>query len=258
MDALSSQANVAGYKAVLIAAREAGRFFPMMTTAAGTVPPAKVLVLGAGVAGLQAIATAKRLGAVVSGFDVRRVAWEQIQSLGGRSLELDFDPRRRGRGRLRPRADRRGERAAARGARRDRRAPGRDHHHRADPGPPGAAADHRRGACRSMTPGSVIVDLAAETRRQLRADRGRARPSSSTASRSSAPLNLPSHDARPRLASSTPRTSQNLLELMIDEEGDAEARLRGRGHRRRLLTHGRRDRATSEPRRGGGSLRHGA
>jgi len=92
MDALSSQANVTGYAATLLAAREAGRFFPMMTTAAGTVAPAKVLVLGAGVAGLQAIATAKRLGAVVTGFDIRRAAWEQIASLGGRPLELDFIP----------------------------------------------------------------------------------------------------------------------------------------------------------------------
>ncbi|MGH2966948.1 MAG: Re/Si-specific NAD(P)(+) transhydrogenase subunit alpha [Solirubrobacterales bacterium] len=92
MDALSSQANVTGYAATLLAAREAGRFFPMMTTAAGTVPPAKVMVLGAGVAGLQAIATAKRLGAVVTGFDIRRAAWEQIASLGGRPLELDFIP----------------------------------------------------------------------------------------------------------------------------------------------------------------------
>jgi len=92
MDALSSQANVAGYAATLLAAREAGRFFPMMTTAAGTVSPARVLVLGAGVAGLQAIATAKRLGAVVTGFDIRRAAWEQISSLGGRPLELDFIP----------------------------------------------------------------------------------------------------------------------------------------------------------------------
>jgi proton-translocating NAD(P)+ transhydrogenase subunit alpha len=92
MDALSSQANVAGYAAVVLAAREAGRLFPMMTTAAGTVAPAKVMVLGAGVAGLQAIATAKRLGAVVTGFDIRRAAWEQIASLGGRPLELDFIP----------------------------------------------------------------------------------------------------------------------------------------------------------------------
>ncbi|MGI8726463.1 MAG: NAD(P)(+) transhydrogenase (Re/Si-specific) subunit alpha, partial [Solirubrobacterales bacterium] len=92
MDGLSSQANVAGYAAVLLAARECGRFFPMMTTAAGTVSPARVMVLGAGVAGLQAVATAKRLGAVVGGFDIRRAAWEQIASLGGRPLELDFIP----------------------------------------------------------------------------------------------------------------------------------------------------------------------
>src|SRR3954449_5551576 len=92
MDALSSQANVAGYAAVLVAATQVGRFFPMMTTAAGTVAPARVMVLGAGVAGLQAIATAKRLGAVVTGFDIRRAAWEQIASLGGRALELDFTP----------------------------------------------------------------------------------------------------------------------------------------------------------------------
>jgi NAD(P) transhydrogenase subunit alpha len=92
MDALSSQASAAGYAATLIAAEESGRFFGMMTTAAGTVPPAKVLVLGAGVAGLQAVATAKRLGAIVTGFDIRRAAWEQIASLGGRPLELDFIP----------------------------------------------------------------------------------------------------------------------------------------------------------------------
>jgi NAD(P) transhydrogenase subunit alpha len=92
MDGLSSQANIAGYASVLLAARECGRLFPMMTTAAGTVSPAKVMVLGAGVAGLQAIATAKRLGAVVGGFDIRRAAWEQIASLGGRPLELDFIP----------------------------------------------------------------------------------------------------------------------------------------------------------------------
>jgi len=80
MDALSSQANLGGYMAVLIAARESGKLFPMMTTAAGTIPPAKVLVLGAGVAGLQAIATAKRLGGVVTGFDVRSVVKGQVPS----------------------------------------------------------------------------------------------------------------------------------------------------------------------------------
>jgi H+-translocating NAD(P) transhydrogenase subunit alpha len=88
MDALSSQATVSGYKAVLIAADRLRRFFPMLMTAAGTVAPAKVLVLGAGVAGLQAIATSHRLGAVVSGFDVRPVVKEQVESLGASFLDL--------------------------------------------------------------------------------------------------------------------------------------------------------------------------
>ena len=90
MDALSSQATVSGYRATLIAAQELGRFLPMLTTAAGTIPPAKVLVLGAGVAGLQAIATARRLGAQVTAFDVRSVVKEQVESLGAKFLELDI------------------------------------------------------------------------------------------------------------------------------------------------------------------------
>ena len=90
MDVLSSQATVAGYKAVLLAATAAGRFLPMLVTAAGTLPPARVLVLGAGVAGLQAIATARRLGAVVSAFDVRPAVKEQVESLGARFLQLDI------------------------------------------------------------------------------------------------------------------------------------------------------------------------
>ena len=88
MDVLSSQAGMAGYKATLIAAQLAPRFFPMLTTAAGTIRPSKVLVIGAGVAGLQAIATAKRLGAQVEGFDVRPETREQIESLGARFLDL--------------------------------------------------------------------------------------------------------------------------------------------------------------------------
>src|SRR5439155_1328541 len=88
MDALSSQATVSGYKAVLLAAERLPKFFPMLMTAAGTVPPAKTLVLGAGVAGLQAIATARRLGAVVSAFDVRPVVQEQVESLGATFLDL--------------------------------------------------------------------------------------------------------------------------------------------------------------------------
>src|ERR1700749_1464654 len=90
MDALSSMATVAGYKAVLIAAERLPRMFPMLMTAAGTVPPAKVLVLGAGVAGLQAIATARRLGAVVEAYDVRSAAGQQVRSLGARFLDVDL------------------------------------------------------------------------------------------------------------------------------------------------------------------------
>ncbi len=91
MDALSSQANIAGYKAVMLAAATAPRIFPMMMTAAGTLQPAKVFVIGAGVAGLQAIATAKRLGAVVSAYDVRPAVKEQVQSVGARFIELPLD-----------------------------------------------------------------------------------------------------------------------------------------------------------------------
>lgn len=91
MDVLSSQSNLAGYRAVLDAAHEFGRIYPMMMTAAGTLPPARVVVVGAGVAGLQAIATAKRLGAVVSAFDVRPAVKEQVQSLGGTFIEVEDD-----------------------------------------------------------------------------------------------------------------------------------------------------------------------
>jgi NAD(P) transhydrogenase subunit alpha len=162
MDALSSQAAAAGYAAMLIAARESGRFFGMMTTAAGTVPPAKVLVLGAGVAGLQAVATAKRLGAIVTGFDIRRAAWEQIASLGGRPLELDFIPDAEGEGGyarpLTEEEDAQVRDALADNARKQdiivttAAIPGR-------PAPLLITA----AAVRGMQPGSVIVDLAAET-----------------------------------------------------------------------------------------------
>jgi NAD(P) transhydrogenase subunit alpha len=90
MDALSSQANIGGYRAALIGAQELGRFYPMLMTAAGTIRPATVLVLGAGVAGLQAIATARRLGAVVQGFDVRAAVKEQVESLGAKFLEFEI------------------------------------------------------------------------------------------------------------------------------------------------------------------------
>jgi H+-translocating NAD(P) transhydrogenase subunit alpha len=90
MDALSSQANISGYRSALIGAQELGRYYPMLMTAAGTIRPATVLVLGAGVAGLQAIATARRLGAVVQGFDVRAAVKEQVESLGATFLEFDL------------------------------------------------------------------------------------------------------------------------------------------------------------------------
>jgi len=162
MDALSSQANLAGYAAVLLAAREAGQLFPMMTTAAGTVAPAKVMVLGAGVAGLQAIATAKRLGAIVTGFDIRRAAWEQIASLGGRPLELDFIPDAEGEGGYaRPLTEEENEQVrealTEAAAKQDvivttAQIPGRD--------APLLLTDE---AVRGMAPGAVIVDLAADS-----------------------------------------------------------------------------------------------
>src|SRR5512132_1372217 len=93
MDALSSQSTVAGYKAALLAANALQKFFPMLMTAAGTVRPARVLVIGAGVAGLQAIATARRIGAVVEAFDTRPVVKEQVKSLGATFIELDMDSR---------------------------------------------------------------------------------------------------------------------------------------------------------------------
>ena len=90
MDALSSQASIAGYKAVLLAANILGRFFPMLTTAAGTIRPSKVLVIGAGVAGLQAIATARRLGAIVEAYDVRAATKEQVESLGAKFVDIEI------------------------------------------------------------------------------------------------------------------------------------------------------------------------
>lgn len=92
MDALSSMSSIAGYKAVLLASNHLGKYFPMLMTAAGTIPPSKVLILGAGVAGLQAIATARRLGAVVEAFDVRPVVKEQVQSLGATFIDIPLKP----------------------------------------------------------------------------------------------------------------------------------------------------------------------
>ena len=217
MDALSSQANVAGYAATLLAAREAGRFFPMMTTAAGTVAPARVLVLGAGVAGLQAIATAKRLGAVVTGFDIRRAAWEQIASLGGRPLELDFIPDAEAEGGYaRPLTDEENEKvreALAENAARQEviittaLIPGR-------PAPLLITAE----AVRGMSPGSVIVDLAGEAGGNCElSEPGRSVVENGV--KVIAPLNLPSEMAT-HASQLYSKNVENLLVLLVDDEGN--------------------------------------
>src|SRR5438105_1458226 len=162
MDALSSQATVAGYKAVLLAAAALPKFFPMLTTAAGTIPPAMAFVIGAGVAGLQAIATARRLGAVVEAFDTRPVVKEQVQSLGAKFLEVDLGETGEGAGgyakELSEEAHRKEVQLLAKAVKENdivittAAIPGR-------PAPKLITAD----MVRSMKPGSVIVDLAAET-----------------------------------------------------------------------------------------------
>jgi H+-translocating NAD(P) transhydrogenase subunit alpha len=216
MDALSSQANVAGYLSTILAARECGRFFPMMTTAAGTVAPAKVFVIGAGVAGLQAVATAKRLGAIVTGFDVRRAAWEQIASLGGRPLELDFIPDAEGEGGYaRPLTDEENEKVREEvgkaAAKQDivittAQIPGR-------PAPVLIGAD----AVREMSPGSVIVDLAGESGGNCElTEAGKTIEVDGVTI--IAPSNLPSE--MPLHASQLyAKNVQNLLELLAAEDG---------------------------------------
>src|SRR6476469_1408538 len=161
MDALSSQATVSGYKAALLAAEHLPRFFPMLMTAAGTVAPAKVLVLGAGVAGLQAIATARRLGAVVSGFDVRPAVREQVESLGATFLDLGVQGEETEAGYARELTP---EQQAAQQAELQARIPQFDAivTTAAIPGRP-APTLITAEAARALRPGSVIVDLAAET-----------------------------------------------------------------------------------------------
>jgi len=217
MDALSSQANVAGYAAALLAAREAGRFFPMMTTAAGTVSPARVMVLGAGVAGLQAIATAKRLGAVVSGFDIRRAAWEQIKSLGGRPLELDFIPDAEDEGGYaRPLTDE--ENAQVREALAENAG-------RQDviittaliPGRPAPTLITAEGV-RNMAPGSVIIDLAGESGGNCElTEAGKTVVENGV--KIIAPANLPS-DMPAHASQLYAKNLENFIGLITDEEGD--------------------------------------
>jgi NAD(P) transhydrogenase subunit alpha len=162
MDALSSQANIGGYKAVLLAAAASPRFLPMLTTSAGTIKAQKVFVIGAGVAGLRAIATAKRLGATVSGYDTRAAVKEQVQSLGAAFVEIDLGISGEGTGGY-ARALTDEEQAA------QRRILSR-YIHTIDIVITTAAVPGRRApllvdedAVRGMRPGSVIVDLAAET-----------------------------------------------------------------------------------------------
>jgi proton-translocating NAD(P)+ transhydrogenase subunit alpha len=214
MDALSSQANIGGYKSVLIAATEIGRFFPMLMTAAGTIRPATVLVLGAGVAGLQAIATARRLGAVVQGFDVRAAVKEQVESLGATFLEFDLGGDLEGEGgyakELTPEQQARQQELMAEAI------------GKCDVVITTAAVPGRRApilvteeAVKKMKPGSVIVDLAAETGGNCELTE----PGESVLRHDVkivGPRNVPSTMAE-HASQLYARNIQSLLELMIDE-----------------------------------------
>ena len=214
MDALSSQATVAGYRAALIAAESLTRFFPMLTTAAGTVKPAKVLVLGAGVAGLQAIATARRLGAQVQGYDVRAAVKEQVESLGAKFLELDLE------------ADAEGEGGYAKALADEQQRRQQDALAEAVtdidaaittaliPGKPAPLLLNAQ-AVKNMKPGSAIIDLAGEAGGNCELSE----PGETVVREDvtiAAPLNLPS--TMPDHASQLyARNIQALLELITDE-----------------------------------------
>jgi NAD(P) transhydrogenase subunit alpha len=214
MDALSSQSNVAGYRAALLGAEELGRFFPMLMTAAGTIPPAKVLVLGVGVAGLQAIATAKRLGARVTGYDVRPEVAEQVESLGAQWLDLGLEASGEG-GYARELTEE--ERARQQQALTDAikgfdvvittaLVPGR-------PAPRLVTAE----AIEGMKPGSVIIDLAGEAGGNAELTE----PGETVVRhdvRIAAPLNLPTELAEHSSALFS-RNVLALLELLIGEDG---------------------------------------
>jgi NAD(P) transhydrogenase subunit alpha len=214
MDALSSQSNVAGYRAALLGAERLGRFYPMLMTAAGTIPPAKVLVLGAGVAGLQALATARRLGAQTTGYDVRPEVAEQVRSLGAGWLDLGIEAAGEG-GYARELTD--AEKAAQQQALTEAikgfdvvittaLVPGR-------PAPKLVTAE----AVEGMKPGSVIIDLAGETGGNCELTT----PGETTVEHDvtiASPLNLPA--AMPEHASQLyARNIQALLELMLDDDG---------------------------------------
>jgi NAD(P) transhydrogenase subunit alpha len=216
MDALSSQSNVAGYRAALLGAQLMGRFYPMLMTAAGTIRPAKVLVLGAGVAGLQAIATARRLGASVTGYDVRSAVAEQVQSLGATFLELEAGKGAEGEGGYaRELTDE--EKAAQQQELTDAIAgfdvvittalvPGR-------PAPKLVTAE----AVEKMKPGAVVVDLAGEAGGNCELSE----PGETVVRHDvtiAAPLNVPSTMAE-HASQLYARNIQALLDLMTGEEG---------------------------------------
>jgi NAD(P) transhydrogenase subunit alpha len=215
MDALSSQANVAGYKAALLGAEHATRFYPMLMTAAGTIPPAKVLVLGVGVAGLQALATARRLGAQTTGYDVRPEVAEQVQSLGAKWLDVGIEAEGEG-GYARELTDE--EKARQQQALTDAikgfdvvittaLVPGR-------PAPRLVTAD----AVEGMKPGSVIVDLAGEAGGNCELTE----PGEVVVKHDvtiASPLNLPA--TMPEHASALyARNVQALLELLMDDDAN--------------------------------------
>ena len=229
MDALSSQSNVAGYEAALLGAEELGRFYPMLMTAAGTIPPAKVLVLGVGVAGLQALATAKRLGARTTGYDVRPEVAEQVSSLGAQWLDLGLEASGEG-GYARELTDE--ERARQQQALTDAikgfdvvittaLVPGR-------PAPKLVTAE----AVEGMKPGSVIVDLAGEAGGNCELTE----PGETVVRHDVkivSPLNLPGEHGRARLAAV--RAQRARAARAVRRRGRrAAARLRRRGDQRRL------------------------
>ena len=230
MDALSSQALVAGYRCAIVAAGLLRRFFPLNMTAAGTVQPAQVVVLGAGVAGLQAIATAKRLGAVVKAYDVRAAAAEEIRSMGA---EGDRPRARDARGRrwLRPRDDRGPGRAAARAAGAVHRRRGRADHHRRRARPHGADAGHRRDGRAdeararwwSTWPPRSGGNVEGSVRRQGRADRRTRRSGAAT----TCPAQMPGP------ASQALRAERRQPGHPDDQRGRVRPGLRRRDRRRR-------------------------
>ncbi len=216
MDALSSQANISGYRSALIGAQELGRYFPMLMTAAGTIRPATVLVLGAGVAGLQAIATARRLGAVVQGFDVRSAVKEQVESLGAKFLEFDLGGDLEGSGgyakELTPEQQQRQQELMAEAI------------GKCDVVITTALVPGRRApilvteeAVKLMKPGSVIVDLAGEAGGNC----ALSEPGETVLRHDvkiAAPLNVPSTMAE-HASQLYARNVQSLLGLMVSEEG---------------------------------------